>query len=118
VVLFDGRLLDTAEVTQGLASDAVVLVNSELSPTELRDRHALRGFRLYCIAASAIAREAAGSTFPNTSMIGALSRITGLFPIENVVEFVRADFGRNFPPEVVEGNVKAAIRSYEEVRGE
>ncbi len=118
VVLFDAHLLGTAEVTQGLASDAIVLVNSELSPAELREKHALKGLHLYCIAATAIARDTAGSAFPNMSMVGALSRITGLFPIDSVVKCVREDFGKHFPPEVVEGNVKAATRSYEEVRGE
>ena len=55
---------------------------------------------------------------PNTAMVGALTRITGLFPIENVVDFLREDFGKGFPPKVVEGNISAITRSYEEVRGE
>lgn len=118
VVLLDGSVLHTAEVTQGLASDAILLVNSDLSAAELRSRYSIKGLRLFCVAATAIARETAGSAFPNTAMIGALARISGLFPIESVAEFVRVDFAKRFPPEVVEGNVKAAIRSYGEVRGE
>jgi len=35
-----------------------------------------------------------------------------------VVEFLRADFGKKFPPKVVEGNIKALTRSYEEVQAE
>ena len=37
---------------------------------------------------------------------------------ESVVEFMRADFGKKFPPKVVEGNIAAVMRAYEEVKGE
>lgn len=118
VVLLDDSLLSTAHVTQGLAEDAILLVNSELPAARLRSQHSLEGLRIFCVAATAIAREIAGSSFPNTAMIGALSRVTDLFSIDTVVECVRADLGRNLPPEAVEGNVMAAMRSYEEVHGE
>ena len=51
-------------------------------------------------------------------MVGALTRITGLFPIDDVVEFLKADFGKKFPPKVVEGNIAAITRGYEEVQSE
>ena len=118
VALLDPSLLSSRDVTGDLPSDAIVLVNSDLGPAELRRKYGLGKLRLYCIAATKIAGETAGSTFPSTSMVGALSRVTGLFPIESVVEYVREDFGKKFPPEVVEGNVNVVKRSYEEVRGE
>jgi len=31
---------------------------------------------------------------------------------------MRAEFGKKFPPRVVEGNVSALTRAYEEVQGE
>ena len=31
---------------------------------------------------------------------------------------MRAEFGKKFPPKVVEGNIAALTRSYEEVQGE
>ncbi len=34
------------------------------------------------------------------------------------MEFLREDFGKKFPPKVVEGNIAAIMRSYEEVQGE
>jgi pyruvate ferredoxin oxidoreductase gamma subunit len=118
VVLLDGSAVHEAEVTSGLASDAILLVNSDLPAPELRSRCALKGLRLFCVAATVIARETADSAFANTAMIGALARVSGLFPLESVAEFVRVDFSKRFPPELVEGNVKAAIRAYGEVRGE
>jgi pyruvate ferredoxin oxidoreductase gamma subunit len=96
----------------------VVLVNTDLSPAELRAKYAMQGRRIYTIAATKIALETIGRAIPNTPMVGALTRLTGLFPIDNIVAFVREDFGKKFPPKVVEGNVLALTRSYEEVQGE
>ena len=118
VVLLDESLLRAVDVTQGVADDAVLLVNTGLSAVELRSQHTLTGLRIFCVPASAIARETTGSIYPNTAMIGALARATGLFAIDTVIECVRADLGRNLPPEQVERNMKAAVRSYNEVQGE
>jgi pyruvate ferredoxin oxidoreductase gamma subunit len=118
VVVLDATLLSIIDVTDGAPDDAVVLVNTEMSPAELRAKTGLKGNKLYTIAATRIATETIRRAIPNTPMVGALTRVTGLFPIESVVEFLRADFGKKFPPKVVEGNIQAITRSYEEVQGE
>ena len=118
VVVLDPSLLNVIDVTKGAPEDAIVLVNSEMSPAELRKHYGLKGHRLYTIAATRIAMETIGRPIPNTPMVGALTRITGLFPIDKVVGFLREDFGKKFPPKVVEGNIKAITRSYEEVQAE
>jgi len=118
VVVLDPSLLDIVDVTKGAPADAIVLVNSEMSPAELRKHYHLEGFHYYTIAATRIAVETIKRAIPNTPMVGALTRITGLFPIDEVVAFLRADFGKKFPPKVVEGNINAITRSYEEVQAE
>jgi pyruvate ferredoxin oxidoreductase gamma subunit len=118
VVVLDPSLLAIVNVTAGAPDDAIVLVNSEMSPAELRKHYGLAGFRYFTIAATRIAIETIRRPIPNTPMVGALTRITGLFPIDDVVEFLREDFGKKFPPKVVEGNIAAITRSYEEVQAE
>jgi pyruvate ferredoxin oxidoreductase gamma subunit len=118
VVVLDPSLLDIVDVTKGAPADAIVLVNSEMTPAELRKHYHLEGFHYYTIAATRIAVETIKRAIPNTPMVGALTRITGLFPIDEVVAFLRADFGKKFPPKVVEGNINAITRSYEEVQAE
>jgi len=118
VVVLDSSLLGIVDVTRGAPDDAVVLVNSERSPAQLRKDYGLEGHRVYTIAATRIAVETIKRPIPNTPMVGALTRITGLFDIEDVVTFLREDFGKKFPPKVVEGNIAAVTRSYEEVRAE
>ena len=118
VVVLDPSLLSVVDVTKGAPADAIVLVNSEMSPAELRQHYQLEGFRYFTIAATRIAVETIKRPIPNTPMVGALTRITGLFAIDEVVEFLRLDFSKKFPPKVVEGNINAITRSYEEVKGE
>ena len=118
VVVLDSSLLKIVDVTKGAPGDVVVLVNSERSPAQLRKDSALKDGRLYTIAATRIAVETIKRPIPNTPMVGALTRITGLFDIDDVVTFLREDFGKKFPPKVVEGNIAAITRSYEEVQGE
>ena len=118
VVVLDESLLSAIDVTKGAPDDAVVLVNTELSPAELRKGSGLKTGRLFTIPATRIAIETIRRPIPNTPMVGALTRITELFPIDDVVEFLREDFGKKFPPKVVEGNISAITRAYEEVRSE
>jgi pyruvate ferredoxin oxidoreductase gamma subunit len=118
VVVLDASLLGSVNVTKGAPEDAIVLVNTEMPPTELRRRYGLKGRRLFTIAATRIALDTIKRPIPNTPMVGALTRITGLFPLENVVEFLRYEFGKKFPPKVVEGNIMAITRAYDEVQSE
>lgn len=118
VVVLDESLLRTVDVTKGAPEDALILVNTELSPAQLRARYNLNGGRVYTVPATRIAVETIKRPIPNTPMLGALAKVTGLFPLASVVEFMRYEFGKKFPPKVVEGNVAALTRSYEEVRGE
>jgi pyruvate ferredoxin oxidoreductase gamma subunit len=118
VVVLDSSLLAVVDVTKGSPDDAIVLVNSSRSPALLRKTYGIEGRKLYTVNATRIAVETIKRPIPNTPMVGALTRITGLFAIDEVVEFLRVDFSKKFPPKVVEGNINAITRSYEEVKGE
>ncbi len=118
VAVLDPTLLTIIDVTKGAPDDAIVLINSDLPPARLREKSRMVGRRLYTVAATKIAVETIGRSIPNTPMVGALVRIADLFPLESVVEFMRAEFGKKFPPKVVEGNVAALTRAYKEVQGE
>jgi pyruvate ferredoxin oxidoreductase gamma subunit len=118
VVVLDSSLMGIVDVTKGAPDDAIVLVNSERVPAQLRKDYGFTGRRLFTVPATRIAVETIKRPIPNTPMVGALTRITGLFPIDEVVAFLREDFGKKFPPKVVEGNIAAITRSYEEVQAE
>jgi pyruvate ferredoxin oxidoreductase gamma subunit len=118
VAVLDPSLFGAVDVLKGAPEDAIVLVNSEMSPEQLRKQYKIEGGRIFTIAANRIAIETIRRPIPNTPMIGALIRATGLFPIDDVVKLLREEFSKKFAPKVVEGNLAALTRSYEEVQGE
>lgn len=118
VAVLDASLLADGDVTRGARGDGIVLVNTALLPAELRRRYHLKGRRLYCVDAARIACETTDSQYPNTSILGALARVTDLMPVASVVDYLRDDFGRRLPKEVVEANVAAVRRAHAEVMAE
>ena len=118
VVVLDPSLFAATDVMKGAVDGAVVLVNSERAPAELRDRYELDQGRVSTVDATAIALETIGRPIPNTPMVGALTRLTELFVLEDVVAFFRDEYGKKFPAKLVEGNIAGLLRGYEEVRSE
>ncbi len=76
--------------------------------------------KVYTVDASAISRETIGRDIPNTPMLGALAKVTGLINFERMVEDNRKKLTAKFKnrPEIVEGNIKSIQRAYQEVKGE
>jgi pyruvate ferredoxin oxidoreductase gamma subunit len=49
-------------------------------------------------------------------MIGAIAKATGLFTLDEIEEHLRLSFGKKFSQKVVDGNVEAVRRAYNEVQ--
>lgn len=119
VVVLDPTLIGAVDVTAGLAEDGVIIINTN-SAAALKDKLNLNGRKLYTIDASKIARETIGRDIPNTPMLGALVRVTGLLSYETVMEDTKKKIEQKFKnkPEVIEGNLKAIERAYNEIQSE
>jgi len=118
VVILDESLLPIVDVTRGLSEDGVIIVNT-CSPPEavramlkLQDGHATVG----TIDASGISQETLKRDMPNTPMIGALAKLSGLFTLEQINDHLTKTFGKKFSQEVIDANVAAVTRAYEEVQ--
>lgn len=120
VVVLDATLLGKVDVTEGLSEDGILLVNTAKEPAEIRKKLGLTGRKVYTVDADQISQETIGRPIPNTPMLGALVKITGVVSYEDLINDTRAKFSEKFrnKPEIVEGNIKAIERAYQEVRGE
>jgi pyruvate ferredoxin oxidoreductase gamma subunit len=117
VLVLDPTLLGTVDVVDGAPDDAVVVVNTEESPEALTAHVDFGGRRVLTVAATKIAQETIGRAIPNTPMVGAMAKATGLFTLEEIEEHLRHSFGKKFAQKVIDGNVKAVERAYKEVQG-
>ena len=120
VVVIDTTLLDSIDVTEGLAADGKLLVNTSMTPAQVRERLGLQGRQVYTVDASGIATATIKRNIPNTPMLGALAKVSGVLDLESLIEDSRKRLVKKFraKPEVIEGNLEAMRRGYQEVVGE
>ena len=119
VVVLDITLIGQVDVISGLdPENGILLINSPRPPEEIRKRLNFEG-KIYTVDASKISMETIGRNIPNTPMIGALIRVTDLLKIDELLEDVKKKLSAKFRnrPEIVEGNLKAIERAYNEVKG-
>jgi len=115
VMVLDQTLLDAVDVVEGMPEDGTLIVNTPQSADEIRKKLNLQGRTLYTLNASQIAQETIGRPIPNTVMLGAFVSATGLLPIDRLVAGIEKKFTKKFAKQMVDNNVKAIRRAYEEV---
>jgi pyruvate ferredoxin oxidoreductase gamma subunit len=120
VVVLDPTLIGPVDVTAGLPPDGVIIINTPLPASEMKKKIDLNGRKLFIIDASAIAKDTIGRDIPNTPMLGALVKATGLLKYETLMDDTKGKLEKKFrnKPEVIEGNLKAIERAYNEVKSE
>ena len=118
VVVVDETLISAVDVTAGLKKEGAIVINSGKSPEELRPL--LKGYegRVCTIDAGKISEEELGKNFPNTPMLAAIVKVSGVVNAEEFVQDMEASFKHKFAtkPQVIEGNMRALKRSMEEVK--
>ncbi len=116
VSVADATLLDGVNVTEGALDDTIFIVNTSKDPKEIRERlKAKPTQKVFTVDASKIAMECIGRELPNASMLGAISKTTNLVTIEELLEDVKKSFGKKFSQKIIDGNLDATKRGYEEV---
>lgn len=118
VVVLDPTLLAVVDVAEGLAPDGALIINTEQSPAQIRAVHNIEGHKIFTVDANKIAIESIGKAIPNTPMLGALLKATGIMDRDRVAEHIRDSFGKKFSQEIIDGNVEAFTRAYEEAQSE
>ena len=118
VVVVDETLLSAVDVTAGLKEDGAIVINSPKTPDQLRPL--LKGYtgKVCSIDAGKISVEELGKNFPNTPMLAAIVKVSGVVDAEEFVKDMEASFHHKFAskPQVIEGNMRALKRSMQEVQ--
>ena len=115
VIVVDPSLLGAIPVDDNVAPDGIILANTTKSSGEVRRILTLNEQKVASVDATQIAVDCFGMQKPNTPMLGVVARATDLISLDTLLAEVEEIFGRRFPPKVVEGNLEAIRRAYEEV---
>ena len=117
IVIINDTLLDSTDVMEGMHEDGILLFNTTMTAEEARAAvGAPAGMRVAVVDASGIAMATIKKDMPNTPIVGALAKITGLFPLEKVKERLVITFGKKFSQEMIDANLASVERAFQEVQ--
>lgn len=118
VAVVDESLLDSVDVTGGLKGDGAIIINTPDSPGQIRSR--LQGWtgKICTIDARRISEETLGKNFPNTPMLAAVVKVSGVLASDSFLAHIEESFKHKFAdrPQVIEGNMATLKKSMEEVQ--
>ena len=119
VVVVDETLLYSVDVTAGLKPSGAIIVNTAKKASEIMPY--LNGYkgRVVTVDARSISEQTLGKNFPNTPMLAATVKVSGVMEKDTFLNEMEASFNHKFAskPEVIEGNMNALKMAFEEVKG-
>ena len=118
VVVVDESLIETVDVTKGLNPEGAIIVNTPKSPAEVRKELGNYPGRVCTIDARRISEEILGKNFPNTPMLAAAVKVSGVVDADQFVSNMEASFKHKFAtkPQVIAGNMTVLTKSMQEVQ--
>lgn len=118
VVVVDDTLLESVDVTSGLKEDGAIVINTTKDKDYLSK--VLKGYKgkVYTIDARKVSMETLGKYFPNTPMLAAIIKVSGIMEEKDFIEDMKGSFKHKFAkkPEVIDGNMKAIEMALKEVK--
>jgi len=108
VVVLDPGLLRIVDVTSGLKKKGALIINTRRTLQDIGSEFGDK-WRLAVIDATKVARELLGVPITNTTMLGALLRVTEVVELESLSEPLGQRFGR-----LAERNISAMKKAFEE----
>ena len=118
VVVVDDTLLQAVDVTAGLKSNGAIIINTTKEFDELKPHLNNYEGSVYCIDARKISIDALGKYFPNTPMLAAIVKVSGIMSDEDFIKDMEGSFKHKFAkkPEVIDGNMKAISTALKEIK--
>jgi pyruvate ferredoxin oxidoreductase gamma subunit len=109
VVVLDPGLLGKVNVTSGLKKDGWVIINTRKTASEIKKEFGIK-YPVATVNANKIAREVLGVPIVNTTMLGAVVKVTGVIDKKSAFAPLEKRFGR-----LGERNIKAMETAFEQV---
>jgi len=115
IIVVNPNLIGVVSLTEGLKEDGTAIINTPDAPAEIRKKLGIKGGKVYTLDATRVALDTLGRDIPSTLMLGALAKATGLVSLDSVIQVTKERLGEKLRAEVVEANLTALKRAYEEV---
>lgn len=114
VIVLDPTLVGKVDITKGLKKDSLILANYPGTAAELKAALNTE-CRCFAVNATKISSEEIGKPMANTSMLGALTKISPLVSYNALEDQMTSKFTGKLPDKVIVKNLAALKRAYTEV---
>jgi pyruvate ferredoxin oxidoreductase gamma subunit len=116
VLVIDPALVYVADITANEKENTVYIITTHMSTEELiASQPKLAGKKVYTVDCIKISQETIGKAIPNTPMLGALMKISGMYEMdffkENMIRVLK-----KLPQKIIDANMIAIQRAYDEVK--
>ena len=116
VLVIDPALVHAVDITANEKENTVYIITTHLSTEELiASQPKLLGKKVFTVDCIKISQETIGKAIPNTPMLGALMKVSGMYDIE----FFKANMLKilnKLPQKIIDANMIAIERAYNEVK--
>ena len=109
LVLFHHALSKTLPVTAGVDENCTLVVNTDLTPEEIREDLHLYAGNIYCVNALELAIRSKSRI--NMVMLGAISKASGFIPVDAIKQLVSDTLGKKYPS-MLESNLNGIELGY------
>lgn len=116
VIVLDPTLIGIVDFTVGLKENGALVVNTPLSPAELRQQLGFKKGKVYTVDATRISLETMGRNMPNTPIIGALLQANPVVSKEKLIDATRERLAARLNQGMAEKNLEALNRAFNEVK--
>ena len=110
--IFHEAMADSMNLTAGADDKCTVVVNSALSPEEMRERLRLCGGTVCTVDALELSRSTKSRV--NMVMLGAVTGASGFIPLEALKELIANTLGKKYPAQL-DANLKGLAAGYDNV---
>ena len=111
LIVLDPQMPEIMDVTTGLVSGGVVVYNTSKKAEEAAKLFKVKFGKIAVVDATGIAQRVIGRPIPNTVMLGAFAKTTGLLKPESIYKAIE----KRFPAKLATANKDAVKIGYETV---
>ncbi|RDU53943.1 pyruvate ferredoxin oxidoreductase [Helicobacter sp. MIT 00-7814] len=116
VLVIDPGLTFITDICANEKPETKYIITTHLSKEELiAKKPDLKGKEVYILDCIQISLQELGKPIPNAPMLGALMKVSGMLDLEFFLQAFTKILGKKLPQKVIDGNVNAIRRAYNEV---
>ncbi len=116
VIVLDETLIDEPEISAGVGTDTIIIVNTCDSGERVKTEKGFKG-KVFTINASEIAERRIGKPVPSAVMMGSILKILNSkdMTIDQFTAFVQKSFVKKFGDKIAKANIEAINEGYSSI---